>query len=159
MDLLSSLESSGFSVWLRESNSIWGYPTILTMHTVGLALLVGANVVVDVRLLGFARRLPLEELSRAFRIMWIGFWINAVTGAVLFAADATTSGTSRLFIGKLFLVLFGVVVILAIRTQVFRATPERPRIGASAKVLAVTSIAVWIAAITAGRLMAYVYAS
>jgi hypothetical protein len=159
MDLLSSLESSGFSVWLRESNSIWGYPTILTMHTVGLALLVGANVVVDVRLLGFARRLPLEELSRAFRIMWIGFWINAVTGAVLFAADATTRGTSRLFIGKLFLVLFGVVVILAIRTQVFRATPERPRIGASAKVLAVTSIAVWIAAITAGRLMAYVYAS
>jgi hypothetical protein len=159
MDLLSSLESSGFSTWLRESNSIWGYPTILTLHTVGLALLVGANTVVDLRLLGFAPRLPLEELSRAFRVMWIGFWINAVTGAMLFAADATTRSTSRLFIGKLFLVAFGVLVIVGIRRQVFGAAPDRPRIGATAKLLAATSLAVWIAAITAGRLMAYVYAS
>jgi hypothetical protein len=159
MDLLMTLESSGFSTWLRESNSIWGYPMILTLHTVGLALLVGANIVLDLRLLGFGARLPLEELSRAFRIMWIGFWINAVTGSLLFAADATTRGTSRLFIGKLFLVLFGVVVIFAIRQQVFGATPDRPRIGLSAKVLAATSLVVWVAAITAGRLMAYVYAS
>ena len=159
MDFLSSLESSGFSTWLRESNSIWGYPTILTLHTVGLALLVGANTVLDLRLLGFAQRLPLEELARAFRIMWIGFWLNAVTGAMLFAADATTRGTSRLFISKLFLVAFGVLVILAIRRQVFGTTPDQPRIGSTAKLLAVTSLAVWIAAITAGRLMAYVYAS
>jgi len=40
MDLLATLESSGFSTWLRESNSIWGYPMILTLHTVGLALVV-----------------------------------------------------------------------------------------------------------------------
>jgi hypothetical protein len=159
MDLLMTLESSGFSTWLRESNSIWGYPMILTLHTVGLALLVGANIVLDLRLLGFAARVPLEELARAFRIMWIGFWINAVSGALLFAADATTRGTSRLFIGKLFLVMFGVVVILAIRKQVFGETRERPRIGTTAKVLAATSLAVWVAAITAGRLMAYVYAS
>lgn len=159
MDLLSSLEASGFATWMRESNSIWGYPMILTMHTVGLALLVGANTVLDLRLLGFAERLPLDELSRAFRIMWIGFWINAISGAALFVADATTRGTSRLFIGKLFLVLFGVVVILVIRRQVFGATPGQPRIGMTAKVLAATSLAVWVAAITAGRLMAYVYAS
>ena len=159
MDFLASLESSGFSTWLRESNSIWGYPLILTMHTVGLALLVGANTVLDLRLLGFAARLPLDELSRAFRIMWIGFWINAVSGALLFAADATTRGTSRLFIGKLFLVGFGVLVIVAIRKRVFGDAPDRPRIGVTAKVLAATSLAVWIAAITAGRLMAYVYAA
>ena len=159
MDLLRTLESSGFSTWLRESNSIWGYPIILTMHTVGLALLVGANIVLDLRLLGFGSRLPLEELSRAFRIMWTGFWINAVSGTMLFVADATTRGTSRLFLGKLLLVMFGVVVIVAIRKQVFGATPDRPRISVTAKVLAATSLAVWVAAITAGRLMAYVYAS
>lgn len=159
MELLASLESSGFATWMRESNSIWGYPMILTMHTVGLALLVGANAVLDLRLLGFASRLPLGELSRSFRVMWIGFWINAVSGAALFAADATTRGTSRLFIGKLLLVLFGVVVILAIRSQVFGRTPDQPRIGLTARLLAATSLAVWVAAITAGRLMAYVYAS
>lgn len=159
MDVLSSLEASGFATWMRESNSIWGYPTILTLHTVGLALLVGANTVVDLRLLGFAERLPLGELSRAFRIMWIGFVINAISGAALFVADATTRGTSRLFISKLFLVLFGVAVIVAIRMQVFGTTPNRPKVGAIAKVLAATSLAVWVAAIAAGRLMAYVYAS
>jgi hypothetical protein len=159
MDLLSSIESSGFSAWLRESNSIWGYPMILTLHTVGLALLVGASTVLDLRLLGFATRLPLVELSRGFRVIWIGFWINAVSGALLFAADATTRGTSRLFIGKLFLVAFGVLVIVAIRKQVFGSTPDRPRVGPTAKVLAATSLVVWLAAITAGRLMAYVYAS
>jgi hypothetical protein len=159
MDLLSSLESSGFATWMRESNSIWGYPMILTLHTVGLALLVGANTVLDLRLLGFATRLPLEELSRAFRVMWLGFWLNAVSGVMLFVADATTRGTSRLFIGKLFLVGFGVLVIMAIRRQVFGVTPARPRVGPTAKLLAATSLVVWIAAITAGRLMAYVYAS
>src|SRR6185436_10889944 len=155
MDLLMTLESSGFSTWLRESNSIWGYPMILTLHTVGLALLVGANTVLDLRLLGFGARLPLEELSRAFRIMWIGFWLNAVSGTMLFVADATTRGTSRLFIGKLVLVLFGVAVIVAIRRQVFGVAPERPRIGTAGKWLAATSLVVWIATITAGRLMAY----
>ena len=159
MEFLSTLESSGLATWLRESNSIWGYPTILTLHTVGLALLVGANTVLDLRLLGFATRLPLEELSRAFRVMWIGFWLNAVSGAMLFVADATTRGTSRLFIGKLFLVGFGVLVIIAIRRQVFGAAPARPSIGLTAKLLAATSLLVWVAAITAGRLMAYVYAS
>jgi len=159
MELLVSLESSGFSTWLRESNSIWGYPTVLTLHTVGLALLVGANTVLDLRLLGFGRRLPLAELAQAFRIMWIGFWINAVTGAMLFAPDATTRGTTPLFQGKLLLVACGVIVILLIRRQVFGDTPDRPRIGGAAKLLAATSLVVWIAAITAGRLMAYVYAS
>jgi len=159
MALLSALESSGFSTWLRESNSIWGYPTILTLHTVGLALLVGANAVVDLKLLGFAPRLPLEDLSGGFRVMWFGFWLNAVTGALLFAADATTRGTSRLFIGKLFLVGFGVALIVAIRRQAFSTAPQRPRTGRATTLLAATSLVVWIAAIAAGRLMAYVYAS
>ena len=43
--------------------------------------------------------------------------------------------------------------------SVFGTTPDRPRIGATAQVLAATSLVVWVAAITAGRLMAYVYAS
>lgn len=159
MDVLSSLENSGFSVWLKESNSIWGYATVLTLHTIGLALLVGANAVLDLRLLGVARRLPLEDLLGAFRIMWIGFWVNAVSGAMLFAADATTKGTTPLFMGKLALVAIGVVVIVMIRRQVYGGTPDRPRVNTTAKVLAATSLLVWIAAITAGRLMAYVYNS
>ena len=65
----------------------WLWPLCESLHFLGLILLIGAAGFFDLRLLGFAARLPLEELSRAFRIMWIGFWINAVSGAVL--------GTSR----------------------------------------------------------------
>ena len=89
-ELFASIENSDFSTWLRESNTIWAYPMVLTLHTVGLALLVGANATLDLRLLGFGRRIPLSVMEQSFRVMWIGFWINAVSGVLLFAADATT---------------------------------------------------------------------
>ena len=88
-DLLASLEASAFSTWLRESPSVWAYPTILTLHTVGLGVLVGANWMVDLRVLGVGRAIPLGVLSRAFPIMWAGFWVNAITGVLLFVADPT----------------------------------------------------------------------
>ena len=47
MEYLAALEGSAFSTWLRESTSIWAYPTVLTLHTVGLAVLVGANWALD----------------------------------------------------------------------------------------------------------------
>ena len=56
-DFLTAVENSAFSTWLRESNSIWAYPTVLTLHTIGLALLVGANAALDLRVLGVGRRI------------------------------------------------------------------------------------------------------
>ena len=61
-DLLASIEGSALAAWTRESPSIWAYPTILTLHTVGLAIVVGASVVIDVRLLGLSPRIPVGVL-------------------------------------------------------------------------------------------------
>jgi hypothetical protein len=156
-DLFVNLESSGVATWLRESNTVWAYPMVLTLHTVGLALLVGANTTLDLRLLGCARRIPLAVMERSFRVMWIGFCLNAATGALLFAADATTKGSTSLFAMKLGLVALGVVVIVATRRAAFG--PGRAAAGtdvsALAKGLAALSLVIWVAAITAGRLMAY----
>ena len=77
MELLEALEASPFSTWVRESPSIWAYPTVLTLHTVGLAVLVGANWMLDLRALGFEPAIPAAVLSRAFPAMWAGFWLNA----------------------------------------------------------------------------------
>ena len=156
-DFLLNLESSGVATWLRESNTIWAYPMVLTLHTIGLALLVGANATLDLRLLGFGRRIPMEVMARSFRVMWIGFWINASTGALLFAADATTKGSTRLFVMKLGLVALGVVVIMATRRVAFgKGTDiQGVHVGGLAKGLAAVSLVIWVAAITAGRLMAY----
>ena len=141
---------------MRESPSVWAYPTILTLHTLGLAVLVGANWMVDLRVLGFARALPLSVLSRAFPIMWAGFWVNFVTGLMLFAADASTKGSTRLFVFKLALIACAVVAAMAMKRFVYVGGRPVQRIPSSAKALALVSIVLWLCAITAGRMMAYV---
>jgi hypothetical protein len=156
MDWLATLENSGLATWLRESNTIWAYPLVLTLHTVGLALLVGANWVLDLRILGVLGQVAIADLAWTFRVMWIGFWVNAVSGAMLFAADATTKGSTRLFVGKLALVGLGVVVIVLTKRALHPSGVAAATPGSAARALAMASIALWIAAIAAGRLMAYV---
>ena len=109
MELLTSLEASGFGTWLRESGSIWAYPAVLTLHTMGLGVLVGASTVLDLRLLGCAPRIPLEPLERLFPIMWAGFWVNAISGIALFVADATTKGTTTVFMAKIAIVVVAIL--------------------------------------------------
>jgi hypothetical protein len=155
-DILTALESSAFSTWLRESPSIWAYPTVLTLHTVGLAMLVGACWALDLRVLGFARGIPLSALAKAFPVMWVGFWVNAISGVMLFATEATTKGTTTLFLSKLGLIVIGVLTIVLIKRAVYGRGAEPAPIGVVAKALAVTSLLVWIAAIATGRWMAYV---
>jgi hypothetical protein len=155
MNMLASLESSDFSTWLRTSSSIWAYPTVLTLHTLGLAVLVGSNWAIDLRLLGVADAIPLRALHRLFRLMWIGFWLNTVSGALLFAADATTKGTTKLFLFKLALVAVGVGLIVLTKRLVYGGEVEMPS-RAPVRLLAAGSILVWIAAIAAGRMMAYI---
>ena len=156
LQALTWLEATRFSTWLVGSDTIWAYPTILTLHTVGLALLVGTSAALDLRLLGFGRRLPIASMASTFRIMWIGFWINAVSGAMLFAADATTKGTTTIFQIKLGLIVLGVINIFLIKRVVFGRDPETPVVGRRAQFLAVSSLAVWMIAIALGRFMAYV---
>lgn len=165
LQFLTWLENTSFAMWLVQSDTIWAYPTVLTLHTVGLALLVGASAAVDLRLLGFGRKLPVAALINAFPIMWAGFWINAISGAMLFAGDATTKGTTTIFQVKLGLIALGVINILMIKRVVFGRGPgllrgfrleaEAPVLW-PAKLLAVSSLAVWMTAIALGRFMAYV---
>ena len=116
---LQTIEDTGFSTWLRESESPFAFYFILLFHTFGLALLVGANVVVDLRLLGVAPGIPLAPLRRLFRIMWIGFSINAITGVFLVIAYPTKSLTNWDFYIKLAVIGFAVWVMQRLKTEVF----------------------------------------
>jgi len=155
MEMLSSLQASPFSVWVREAPTVWAYPTILTLHTIGLGMLVGLNAAVDLRLLGVGRQIPLATLEKFFPAMWIGFWVNAVTGFMLFAADPITKGTTVLFMAKLGLVAVGVVLIVVLRRAVYGAANRPPVVSRFAKNCAAASLFVWVTATAAGRLMAY----
>ena len=157
MDFLLGLEQSGFATWVRESPSLWAYPTILFFHTAGLALLVGVNTAVDLRILGFAPSLPLAPMQKYLPLMWAGFWVNAVSGAALLMADATTKAVNPVFLIKLVLIGLAVVNIAAINRRVFKSgISDRAILPMNVRVLAVTSLLLWIGAITTGRLMAYI---
>jgi hypothetical protein len=157
MELLAWLEASALATWVRESGSLFAYPLIITLHTLGLSMLVGGSAVIDLRLLGVAPALPLPPLEKLFRIMWIGFVVNALSGAALFLADATVKGVQVVFWIKLLCIALGVVTILLIRKRAFgdRARMQAGLVPAGAKRLAIASLVVWAGAITAGRLMAY----
>ena len=157
MDLFMKVEASGISTWLRESQSLWAFPLVLALHTVGLGLVVGSTVVVDLRILGVASIIPLKPLEKFFSIMWLGFALNAVTGLMLLAKEATTVSVSGVFWVKMSLIALAIWVLTRIRTKVFDdpLVDTRP-IPNSVRVLALVSILLWAGAITAGRLMAYV---
>ena len=153
--MMAWLEGTALAAWVRESPSIWAYPTVLTLHTFGMMVLVGSALMIDLRLLGFGRGIPLSSLERMFRVMWGAFWLNLATGTMLFIADASKRGTQPLFLIKLALVASGITTIVLLRRRVFVGS-EPLVISAAAKRLAVTSLLVWSAAVTAGRLLAYV---
>jgi hypothetical protein len=156
LDLLASIESTEFASWLRESGSIWAYPAVLTLHTLGLGVLVGASAVIDLRLLGAAPHIPIEPLGRLFPIMWAGFWVNAISGGLLFMTDATTKGTTTVFMAKLVIIVVAVVVLRSIRKLAFGERPLSGSAPMAVKALAAVSLALWLAAIVTGRYMAYV---
>lgn len=156
MDFLSQLEQSGFATWVREGGSIWSYPTILFAHTLGLATLAGLSAGLDLRILGFAPRVPLAPLQRLYPLMWTAFGVTAASGVALLVADATTRLTSPVFYIKMVFVALAVVNLQVLKNQVFaRPSGDNSPLGGGVKVLAITSLLFWIAATTAGRLMAY----
>jgi hypothetical protein len=154
--MLEWMQSTSLSTWIREADSMWAFPGILTFHTLGLGVLVGAAAVVDLRLLGVAGRMPLTAMRPLFRVMWFGFILNAVTGTLLFAADAERRGTSAFFLMKLAFVAVGVVTLALIHRYLYAPTADPLTPNAPARRLALVSLVAWTAAITAGRLLAYI---
>ena len=156
METLRAIENSGFGIWVRESGSLWSYPTIIFLHSLGLSFLVGVNVALDLRVLGVARRLPLASLEQLFPIMWAGFWVNTVSGVALLIADASTMLVSVVFLVKMTCIVAAVIDLVVLKRMLFATVrSESPGLPMQAKVLAITSLVLWAGAITAGRLTAY----
>jgi len=157
MEFLRLIEQSSFSQWVTGSSSVLAFPSILLLHTIGMGVVVGISAGVDLRILGLAPAMPLAPMERFFPLLWIGFWVNAVTGVILLAADATTKATNPDFYVKMAFITLAVINQQIMRNRVFRDPfiDKRP-LTSAAKILALTSIIFWLGAITSGRLLAYV---
>jgi hypothetical protein len=129
---------------------------MLVLHTVGLAFLVGSSVAIDARILGLARGVPLLSLRPYYRVMWAGFWMNACSGVLLLVAFPTKALTNPVFYVKLGVIAAALTIGSAIRRRMTRETVAAgARATRALKILAVASLACWLAGITAGRLLAY----
>ena len=155
--ILNTIEQMQFAIWVRESSSIWAFPTFLVVHTIGMSIVAGCSTMVSLAILGFwPAKMPVRPLERLYPLMWTGFWINAFTGVVLLLADATTKATNWDFYVKMIFVFTGTWLIVRTRKQVFgSALLDQGSLPAGAKGLAWGSMICWFCAITAGRLLAY----
>jgi hypothetical protein len=144
------LEATSLSIWIRESTSIWAFPAILSLHTIGMGFAAGLSAAVDLRILGFAPSVPLLELRRFFPVMWIGFWVNAVSGVLLLIAYPTKALTNPVFYVKLTFIALALVGIGDASLDLKPATTR-------CRLLAIASLICWTGTITAGRLLAYTY--
>jgi uncharacterized oligopeptide transporter (OPT) family protein len=151
------LEATALSTWVRESTSVFAFPTILSVHAIGMGLAVGVNVAIALRLLGFAPGVPPRELHRFAPVMWIGVWLNAASGLLLLVGYPTKAFTNPVFYMKISLIAAGMWLYVAMTRQILAAGspgssgPAVP----SGRFLALASLACWAGAVTTGRLLAY----
>jgi hypothetical protein len=149
--VLEALGGSGLAQWLRFSR--WGYAAVNTTHVLGIALLVGAIVPLDLRLLGAWRSVPLEPLARTLvPVAATGLLVAITTGALLFITRATEYGALNLFLVKLTLIAAGVGHALSLNfgPGLLHASPRRRRIAGA------MSLSIWLAVLICGRLLAFV---
>ena len=159
LDAAKWLQGSALGHFMRESG-VWTYAIVNLAHILGVASLFGSVLVLDLRLLGFGRRLPLATLADAtVPVATAGFAVAAATGVGLLVTKATE------YVGNPFLALkfpaiaLGLVNVLLIRrSEAWQARGRRELLPHEHRRLAIMgglSLACWLTAIAAGRLIAY----
>ncbi len=156
MDFLVWLENTAIADAIRTSP--WLYPMFETGHYIGLSLLVGGIMLIDLRVLGMARGLPLRGMIGLLPFVWAGFIINLLTGSMLFIYGATNFGVNRAFQLKMAFMIVAGLNALAFDVAVRRSggqwvTADRPP--TLVKGFATLSLVFWLCVVTTGRWMAY----
>jgi Family of unknown function (DUF6644) len=157
MEFLQWLEST----WIAAAviNYGWVYPALESAHYIGLACLVGGIMLIDLRLLGVAKRLPLATMITLLPWVWAGFTINAISGGIIFIYGATNFGVNRMFWLKMSL-----IALAGINAFLFEIAARKGRTSwvvtgeapVPVKLIATLSFVLWIGVVTTGRWMAYV---
>jgi hypothetical protein len=144
-------------VQLEESENL--FPIIESVHVLGIGLMAGTIITVDLRVLGLVlRREPVRRIADALLpYTWWGFALMVVTGAPLFAAESVKVIYNPAFQIKLVLLALAAANALVFHATVYRSVDDWGRRAAGplrARLLAGTSATLWFAVIVAGRLIA-----
>jgi hypothetical protein len=155
---LVAIERSGLARVMRES--LWTYPIVEIVHIVGFVILVGSVISFDLRLLGLSRNVEVKSLARHL-LPWSVASILLVVpaGLLMFSAHATEFARNPAFLLKLSLIALAAMNAAAFHLGPYRSVAFWNRNIATpvqAKAFAIASLALWLAIITCGRLLAYV---
>lgn len=152
-----ALEASGAGRFMRES--LWAFPIAETIHIMAFTVVVGSIVVLDLRLLGLSRRVPVARLSSHIVPWTLGaFMIAVASGLSMFTAHSADYLTNPVFMLKMGLVLAAGVNAAMLHVGAMQAgaawdvdagTPWRVKLAAA------LSILLWLGVIACGRLLAY----
>ena len=155
----------GFLEWLQGTwvgvlvaESLWGYPLLETIHTVGMAMMIGSLGLINLRVLGYKPDLPLLDTRALLPLAWLGFTLNAVSGTLLFTSDAVYFWDKYTFRIKMVLIILGGINAALLGQRVFReaaAGVPAPPVAAGTRWIAFLSLVFWFGAVIAGRLIAY----
>lgn len=156
--LLSALQEGSFASAMRDS--IWLYPLIETIHIFGFAILVGAVVMFDLRVLGISKRISVRLMARHL-LPWslAALLLIVPTGTLMFASDAVELVGNRAFVIKMLLLMLALTNAAAFHLGSFRNAEQWDQDTTAppgARLHAVASILIWAGVITCGRMIAYV---
>ncbi|MFL6578898.1 MAG: DUF6644 family protein [Povalibacter sp.] len=150
-----AIEHSALGAWMRGAE--FAYPIVNVLHLLGLTLLIGPMLLLDLRLLGFARHFPLVESSAVLtRFSVLGLAILLPTGVLLFTADAGPLTQNPVLLTKLALITVALLNAVAFRLiwqgHLVHWDQQPPIFG---RAQAVLSMGAWLIAGALGRWIAY----
>ena len=150
-----AVATSSFGQW--ASGSALAYPVANVVHLLGLVMLIGAIGIVDLRLAGAFRAIPVAPLYRSLRPVAIaGLVVMVPSGATMFAADAVTFAGSAVFRWKISLIAVAVANVVGVPHLV--AAPHRQlgrRAAGRGRLMAAASVMLWLTIGALGRMIAY----
>jgi hypothetical protein len=155
--LVQAIEGGAINSWIMSSYWLW--PVLEIIHFVGLSLLLGAMLIVDLRLAGYLRQIDIMATHRLLPWATFGFLLNLATGTLFFLGDPARYSINIGFQLKMVLVLIaGLNALWFIwkinpRVASWDAHGDTPK---DAKAVAVISLLAWFAVLLLGRLIPYV---
>ena len=153
MEFLSYLAASKVSDWLLVS--MWGFPTLIALHSVGMGVVVGIAFTTALQLNGIVAPFSEETMPKLLTVGIWGFTLNFLTGVTIFITRAPEYIVNVTFLVKMLLVIIGAVILVLLRQRLVSHEPVVAGVDRVARRMSVVGATSWFAAVVAGRLIAY----
>ena len=157
MNFLYWLQNTPVAIFVAEV--LWAYPLLETLHTLGMAMLLGTLGLINLRILGYKAALSLIGTRDLLPVAWIGFTVNAASGLLLFTSDAATFFVSNTFRVKILLIILAGINAAILSRRIYGADLQVDSVSAGGdatnRLLAGSSLVFWVVAVICGRIYAY----